>query len=78
MFATAPTKVKLYAGDDHKKSFHVKAGVTKLCRSLKGGKGVKVTMERKGVVVAHCAPHEFRFQIRPEVHNFNAFTAASC
>lgn len=78
VFATAPAKVKLYAGDDHKKSFHAEAGVTKLCRSLKGGRGVKVTVERKGAVVAHCAPHEFRFQTKPEVYNFNAFAATSC
>ncbi|KAK0459196.1 glycoside hydrolase family 71 protein, partial [Desarmillaria tabescens] len=78
VFSTAAAKVKLYAGDDHKKSFHVKAGVTKLCRSLKGDRGIKVIMERKGAVVAHCAPHGFRFQTRPEVYNFNAFVDASC
>jgi len=77
VFSTAPAKVSLYAGEDHMKAFDVKAGVTKLSRSLRVGTGMSAKMERGGAVVAQCEAKDFVFNEKPSVYNFNAFVAMS-
>ncbi|KAJ7935235.1 glycoside hydrolase [Mycena leptocephala] len=75
VLCTSPATVSLYAGDSDPKSVEVGAGMSKLSRSLEVGKGMRVTMQRRGVIVAECNAEGFIFEGRPTVHNFNAFTA---
>jgi glucan endo-1,3-alpha-glucosidase len=75
VLCTSPATVSLYAGDSDPKSVEVGAGMSKLSRSLEVGKGMRVTVQRQGVIVAECNADGFIFEGRPAVHNFNAFTA---
>ncbi|KAF8150452.1 glycoside hydrolase family 71 protein [Mycena galopus ATCC 62051] len=78
VLCTAPATVSLYAGDSDPKSVEVGAGMSKLSRSLVVGEGMRITVQRDGVVVKECIARGFRFDNRPSVHNFNAFTAMAC
>ncbi|KAJ7655358.1 glycoside hydrolase family 71 protein [Mycena rosella] len=75
VLCTAPASVSLYAGDDDERTFEVGAGMSKLSRSLVVGKGMRATVRRRGVVVVECNADGFEFVGRPNVYNFNAFTA---
>ncbi|KAJ7104559.1 glycoside hydrolase family 71 protein [Mycena crocata] len=77
VLCNAPGTVSLYAGDADPKIVNIGAGMTKLTRSLVVGKGMRVVLQRGGVVVADCNADGFVFEGRPSVHNFNAFTAMS-
>lgn len=77
VFATTPATVEGYTTDDHKISFKVKAGMTKLSFPLEAGGGMKATMLRGGAIVAECNPISYRFEGRPGVYNFNVCVAMS-
>ncbi|KAJ7772013.1 glycoside hydrolase [Mycena maculata] len=75
VLCTEAATVSLYAGDQDERMFTVGAGLTKLSQPLKVGAGMRVAIRRRGVVVAECNAEGFRFEGRPSVYNFNAFTA---
>ncbi|KAJ7125232.1 glycoside hydrolase family 71 protein [Mycena epipterygia] len=75
VLCSAPAIVSLYAGDEDELKFDVEAGISKLSRSLNVGKGMRATVERQGIVLAECNADGFKFEGRPSVYNFNAFTA---
>ncbi|KAJ7876077.1 glycoside hydrolase [Mycena olivaceomarginata] len=75
VLCTAPATVSLYAGDADPKSVEVGMGLSKLSRPLVIGAGMRVTVQREGIVVKECSARRFRFDGKPAVYNFNAFTA---
>ncbi|KAJ7503077.1 glycoside hydrolase [Mycena galericulata] len=77
VLCVGPATVSLYTGDDDSdvRTFSVGAGMTKLSRSLKVGGGMRATVQRGSVVMVKCKADGFRFEGRPSVYNFNAFTA---
>jgi len=77
VLSVAPATVFLYAGDSEPKSVQVGPGMTKLSRSLELDGGMRVTLYRGGIIVAECDAVGFKFEGRPSVYNFNAFTAMS-
>ncbi|KAE9408722.1 glycoside hydrolase family 71 protein [Gymnopus androsaceus JB14] len=76
VFAKTAATISMYGKGDVK-VVDVRAGFTKLFRSLEPGDGIKVEMERNGIIVAECSPVEFKFEARPLVYNFNAFVTCS-
>ncbi|KIY46085.1 glycoside hydrolase family 71 protein [Fistulina hepatica ATCC 64428] len=86
VLAKAPARVMLTTGTFHKKNsfphehrkfFHVDAGLTKHWLPLTPECGMRALMIREGNVVARCDPVDFHFTATPAVYNFNAYVAMS-